>query len=240
MKKYLLPMILILVSCNSNDKQNLVNKAKEIGDLKIEKAVNEARLNKDDLTKVESMNFEEQINKLEDLGLLLNNEIEITEIFDGEFGKLDYEEQGILFTLRELGRPKFKKNKGKLYFGENVYTLVAEDFNIDQYAFEDLFNNVSRISNQSIVFKDLKFVNAENSNLEKRVSFRVDDKLISWNYNYNDGYFDAQLIPEICEVLKMKNINAMFWSQDGLSHTILIGDETFLNRMSQYLKKSPC
>jgi hypothetical protein len=112
--------------------------------------------------------------------------------------------------------------------------------NIDKSSYVNLFENISRISNQKIVFKELDFEKFDNTSLEKKISFKVDETLITWGFNNNEGYFDSKLIPKICEVLSLKGIKSLIWSHDGLSHTILVGDLEFINKMSKYLNVEPC
>lgn len=163
--------------------------------------------------------LEEQLKKLENLGITLNSNVTIGNLLF-EMNRKDLESKPYLFLLMALGGEFETSDNVWLHISDNIWYLDTECIE-DNGDYVRIIERLIVLSQGILKIKNLTdFVDIDNK--KANVSFELNGEYYNWSMEVNDDWLDINILYKLNTVLSKLNTEKRFFTA-VIDQSCLIG-----------------
>ncbi|WNR43657.1 hypothetical protein [Paenibacillus roseipurpureus] len=180
-----------------------------------------------------NITLEEQIETLCNLGISFDDyaSSSLVENLLFHFERECYEENPFILLLTTIGSDLFDENDKEIRMSKDVWNFDTE-FIEDESIYNILVRNFVELTQGDLPLNNIDS-RVDFDQEEASISFELDGKNYHWPIEFNDDWFDFELIRILAKQANNRNKSKMFiYFTDGQSLTILYCDKTVFNKLN--------
>jgi hypothetical protein len=174
---------------------------------------------KSNTNKFQKVTFQEQLSVFEKLGYKFNNGVTVKDLLRWEKGESAFEKEPWTLLYITLGQTIEKEPWTPITNKCWNFDLEAIE---DHGAYIDIMENISRITNGDLIFKDLKdYVDIEEE--KAWVSFSINEDKYKWDLKVDNDWADGDLFDRVQTLTKKYKTQGKFTYFDTGGQDFVLG-----------------